>query len=329
MKMSAHARARLAFGLTLAAAVVGGITWYYWPAQHSILYELRTREAVSGLIDGAPVEFHGVQVGKVHEVKLVDPRTVRVLMEIRKDAPVTTATVASVTARGLAARGFTGYVYVSLEDQGSGGRPLAAANGSRYPVIASVPGQAVALDSTIKELSGRVEVVMDLMQQLLDRNTIASLKQSAAALDRVTRTLADNNERIETILANAERASERVQPLLASTGQALDTVQGKILPRAQQTLVGIDALSGFATEHLAVIFTNTERATTRLEPLLDSGTATVRAVQTQILPEAHRSLVRIEHLTGSLDDTLVKVKRNPAVLLRGTSPIPAGPGEAR
>jgi phospholipid/cholesterol/gamma-HCH transport system substrate-binding protein len=117
--------------------------------------------------------------------------------------------------------------------------------------------------------------------------------------------------------------------LLQSSGEALGTLQTRVLPGAQQTLVRMDDLSAFANDRLAVIFTNTERATTRLEPLLQSGTDTLRALQTQVLPEAHRSLVRIEHLSTSLDDTVTKVKRNPAVLLRGTSPTPAGPGEAQ
>jgi phospholipid/cholesterol/gamma-HCH transport system substrate-binding protein len=93
--------------------------------------------------------------------------------------------------------------------------------------------------------------------------------------------------------------------------------------------VRMDDLSAFANDRLGVIFTNTERATMRLDPLLQSGSETLRALQTQVLPQAHRSLVRIEHLSSSVDETVTKVKRNPAVLLRGTSPNPLGPGEAQ
>jgi phospholipid/cholesterol/gamma-HCH transport system substrate-binding protein len=62
-----------------------------------------------------------------------------------------------------------------------------------------------------------------------------------------------------------------------------------------------------------VILQNTERASTRLEPL--------------ILPEAHRTLTHLDQLSISLGDTAGSIRRNPALLLRGASPRPAGPGE--
>ena len=115
---NAGSRAKWAFALSLAAVAAVALAWYLVSAARFVTYEIRTRDAVSGLLPGAPVEFHGVEVGQVRDVHLADPRTVRVLLSVRRDAPVTTATVATITGRGLATRGFTGYVYVSLEDRG-------------------------------------------------------------------------------------------------------------------------------------------------------------------------------------------------------------------
>jgi phospholipid/cholesterol/gamma-HCH transport system substrate-binding protein len=99
------------------------------------MFEIRTREPVSGLIADAPVEFHGVEVGKVKRVQLIDPHTVSIVLTVRQDAPITRATIATITSRGLAARGFTGYVYVALDDVGDDSRPLKALSGSPLPLI--------------------------------------------------------------------------------------------------------------------------------------------------------------------------------------------------
>jgi len=329
MTQSATSRARWAFALSLAVLAAAAAAGYAVTTGRYATYEIRSREPVSGLLAGAPVEFHGVDVGQVREVQLADPRTVRVLLSVRRDAPVSTATVATITGRGLATRGFTGYVYVSLEDRGAPGGPIAAPRDGAHPLIASAPSQSVSLDTSINDLNVNVQRVTALLEGVLDPGTVASLKQSLAGLEQVTRTLAANNQRIETILANAERASVRVQPLLQSSDAVLRTLQAQILPQAQQTLGSLDQLSTSARQRMGVILENTERASTRLEPLLQSGNETVRSLQTQLLPEAHRTLARMEHLSTTLDETAIRIRRDPSVLWRGTSPAPAGPGEAR
>lgn len=327
--MGASSRARWAFALSLAVLAAAAGAAYAVNAGRYATYEIRSREPVSGLIAGAPVEFHGVEVGQVREVRLADPRTVRVLLQVRKDAPVSTATVATITGRGLASRGFTGYVYVSLEDSGAAGTPLVASAGNPHPVIASARSQTVSLDTSISDLNESVQRVTGTLEGLLDRNTVTALKDSLASLEQVTRTLAANNQRIETFLANAERASVRMQPLLQSSDDVLRSLRTRILPEAQQTLVRLDDLSVSTRERMGAILDHTERASTRLEPLLQSGDETVRALQMQLLPEAQRTLARMEHLSTTLDDTAARIRRNPSVLWRGAAPAPPGPGEAQ
>lgn len=328
MGASAESKARWLFAgfLLLAAAAAGG--WWLVDAARYATYEIRTRDAVSGLIPGAPVEFHGVEVGKVRAVQLVDPRLVRVLLEVRRDAPVSAATVATITGRGLAARGFTGYVYVSLEDSGSSGQPLARSPDSPYPLLASAPARLVNLDTSIQALNGSVQAVSGLLQSALDPATQASLKQSLASLDQVTRTLAAHDDQLSRVIANAEQASRQVQPLLQAGGEAARTLQAQVLPQAQDTLVRLDRLSSTLDGRLGTILQNTEEASLQLEPLLRASTATVQVLQTQVLPQTQRTLARLDQAATSLGETAVRVRRDPSLLLRGANAVPPGPGEA-
>src|SRR5262245_2491376 len=118
MKPTPENTARLLFiGLALAA-VVALLAWYRYDAGRYATYRVLTGDAVSGLIADAPVELHGVEVGTVERVVLLDARTVEIRLRLARSAPITMGTVATVTSRGLATRGFTGYVYVALEDNG-------------------------------------------------------------------------------------------------------------------------------------------------------------------------------------------------------------------
>src|ERR1700738_2520812 len=91
----------------LISAVVGAI-WYLHSISGYATYQIHTQDPVSGLTVDAPIEFHGVEVGKVKDIRLVNPRSVAIVLSIDKSAPVTSATVATITSRGLATRGYTG-----------------------------------------------------------------------------------------------------------------------------------------------------------------------------------------------------------------------------
>lgn len=303
MSLSPENRARIAFGAFLLMLAAAAAAWYLVVQGQHARYEIRTSDGVSGLIRGAPVEFHGVEVGQVRDVQLADPRSVRVIVEVRKDVPVTTATVATITGRGLAARGFTGYVYVSLEEGAAPGRPLVAGDGSRYPVIASAGSQVESLDTSIHQLDENVQVAVSLLRTTLDPQTITSLKRSVANLDEVTRTLAANNARLQAIVVNAERTTAQMPPLLQAGTQTLRTMQTELLPQAGGTL-------------------------TQMNGVIAASQDTVQAVRTQLLPQAQQAVTQLDALSGSLADTAERVRRNPALLVRGTGAHP-GPGEAR
>jgi phospholipid/cholesterol/gamma-HCH transport system substrate-binding protein len=235
-------RAWLIFGVLLLLGGVAGIGWFAAASSRYATFQIRTHESVSGLIVDAPVEFHGVEVGRVARVELTDPRLVTVLLHIRKGAPVTPATVATITSRGLASKGFTGYVYVSLEDDPAGAQPIAD-SGNGYPQIRTAPSHSVNMDTAIAQVNENVQYITTLLQTSLDPKTIASLKQSLESMQTITRTLADNSARMNTIISNAERATGRLEPLLASGNETARALQTQLLPETYDALVKLDRLA--------------------------------------------------------------------------------------
>jgi phospholipid/cholesterol/gamma-HCH transport system substrate-binding protein len=248
--MRVEHRAWLLFGLLLLVGTAAGLAWYLVASTRYATFEIRTADPVSGLITDSPVEFHGVEVGKVRRVRLVDPRSVSVLLNVRRDAPVTRATVATITARGLATRGFTGYVYVALEDNGADQRPLAALPGESYPRIPTAPSRSVSLDTTISEVKQDVQQLTDLLHSVLDEKTVAALKRSVDDLQKVTAVLATNSQRLDAMISsaerttmNAERVSRDVKPLLDSSQQVVKALQNQILPETDDAIVRVNDLA--------------------------------------------------------------------------------------
>ena len=304
MKIDTNTMARLMFVTVLLISTVVGVIWYLQSASGYTTYQIHTQDPVSGLTVDAPIEFHGVEVGKVKNIRLVNPRSVAIVLSIDKSAPVTSATVATITSRGLATRGYTGYVYISLDDVGIDSRPLTTRSGEPYPIIRTAPSKVITLDTSINQVKDNVQVITDLLQSLLDKKTIMSLQQSVDSVQKLTKVLADNTQKLNSIVASTERASHRFEPLLKSADDTLRRIQTQILPEVREAL-------------------------TNLEPLLESSQDTVRALQMQILPEARNALIDLDNLSTTFSGMAIKINRDPSILIRGTAPPPPGPGESK
>lgn len=317
MKMDIDMKARLLFTAFLLVLAAGALIWYFLGATHYATYQIYTKDPVSGLMVDAPIEFHGVEVGKVKSVKLLEPQLVSVVLNVEKGAPVSSATVATIISRGVAARGFTGYVYVSLEDAGTGASPLVAQPGEPYPVIRAAAPKTVTLDTAVNQVNANVQAATDLMRSLLDKKTVTALRQSIDNLQQVSKALADNSAKLDSIVATAERASRRIEPLLESSQNAVNTVQdvsrqvGPLLETGQNTARTLQSASG------------------RLGPLLESSQGAVDTIQTQILPQMTKALADLEVLSNSFGDLANKINRDPSILIRGSAPARPGPGEGK
>ncbi len=247
MNLSIENRARLAFAFVVLLGAVAWLVWRLLTSGQYEIYQIRTHDSVSGLLADAPVEFHGVEVGRVRDVSLTDPHTVSILLNVKKDAPITVATTATITSRGLATRGFTGYVYISLEDSGADATPLAPAPGSPFPLIRSAPSKSVALDTAISQVNENVAVVVDLLRSTLDKQTIVALKQAVSNLQHVTAMLDTNNKKLSAIISNTEQASNQFPLLLESGNDTVKALQQQVLPEAYRTLSNLDRLSSSLT----------------------------------------------------------------------------------
>jgi phospholipid/cholesterol/gamma-HCH transport system substrate-binding protein len=304
VKIGTNTMARLMFVTVLLISTAAGAIWYLYSVSRYATYEIQTEDPVSGLAVDAPIEFHGVEVGKVKNIKLVSPHSVSIALSIDKNAPVTSASVATIISRGLATRGYTGYVYISLDDVGIDSRPLIAQPGEAYPIIRTAPPKVMTVDTSINQVKDDVQVITDLLQSLLDKKTIVSLQQSVDGLQQFSKVLAANTEKLNSIVVNTERASHRFEPLLKSADDTVGRLQTKIVPELHDTL-------------------------SDLKPLLESSHDTVSALDIQILPAVQKAFIDLDNLSTTFTDVASKIDRNPSILIRGTTPPAPGPGESK
>jgi phospholipid/cholesterol/gamma-HCH transport system substrate-binding protein len=209
------------FVITLITAITLAIIWLSSGIafQQMKTYQINMTESISGLDIDSPVDFNGVSVGSVRNIRLNhdNPRLVTLLLDVKKDTPITAGTIATLKTRGI-----TGISFVELSDKGTDLSPLEKMSGEEYPIIKTGPSLYLKLDTALSRLSENVTEITKAINRLLDN---------------------ENMQNFRELLDNLRQASKDFGPLVKSTTSTMNTLEGQTLPRTYQLLNNLDQLT--------------------------------------------------------------------------------------
>jgi phospholipid/cholesterol/gamma-HCH transport system substrate-binding protein len=234
----------------LLVVVMGGLFVYWYSASNDhrsyVRYEIYFDGSVSGLTEGGPVRYLGVDVGRIMRIR-IDPRAanrVQVVAEIDATTPISDRTLAQLSMQGV-----TGLLYIDLEQQRTddiGRRILAAVPSERYPVIRSSHSDFDLFLSSLPDLTARLNEVVDRSARLLSDRNIASVERVVANLDRATALLPHTAGSIDA-LVDALRASvdaaHRVVDQLGAATQSASVDFGAALQKLRATSDNLERAS--------------------------------------------------------------------------------------
>lgn len=151
-------------------------------------YETYMNEAVDGLSVGSTVNYNGVIVGQVKQIKLNPKNTEQVILylDIKSDTPITTNTTAVLQSQGL-----TGVAYVGLR----GGvldnaKPLVVLPGELYPRIKALPSIRVRLDTALTNLTNNLYTLSKQLDALVSPENTKAFGQILKNVNQLTSQLA-------------------------------------------------------------------------------------------------------------------------------------------
>jgi phospholipid/cholesterol/gamma-HCH transport system substrate-binding protein len=177
MERDARYAAVAIFALLAIAAAFAFVWWYSGQGDRRSYenYEIYFDGTVSGLAQGSPVRYLGVDIGRVRSlaVSRSDPGRVKIVVEVDSEAPLSGATRARLGLLGL-----TGLLYIDLQldPEADPTRPLAL--GQRFSVIQSRKGDIEAFLEQLPDLIGRAGAVMARVEQLLADENLAAVGEA-------------------------------------------------------------------------------------------------------------------------------------------------------
>lgn len=138
-------------GLFVLAFAIGIAFFFLWldrsGNKDDVVYRIHFAESVSGVSEGDPVKFMGVNVGLVKSMAIDpdDPHKVRVDVALRKGTPVKTDTKATLKLKGIA-----GATAIELEGGDANSPGLAATTPAGQ--VPEIPSEKSALGQVTEQL---------------------------------------------------------------------------------------------------------------------------------------------------------------------------------
>lgn len=251
-------------GLFVMLGMIGLIGFALWlggsiDTRHYKHYTIHFTDSVSGLKDGAAVQYRGVDVGKVITVELAKGKRnlIRVNIEIDPSVPVGAGTVAQLEVLGI-----TGLVFISLSTDASDETGPRIVEGERYPVIEGRGTQLSKLLSDIPAITRRIAETTERVNRLFDDASIVKLQATIDNMENLTRDMngllsAENVAAAGMVLENTSAAMQNIstlsvesQELVARLKKTADSIDGAAAALNDMVRTSAPNISRFSNEGL-------------------------------------------------------------------------------
>jgi phospholipid/cholesterol/gamma-HCH transport system substrate-binding protein len=294
------------FVLAILFAMAIAVVWLARvdPSRQVSLYDIYFTGSVTGLADGAPVRYSGVQIGRVEEISL-DPdnvERVRVTIEVDRPAVIKADAVASLEVQGI-----TGYAFVQITGGTRDSAVLEPQPGQRYPVIASTPSQLEKLVQSAPELLERGLLIADRLAALLDDRNRAALAATLQNLESATAALGGKGEELDGILVEGAETMRELRRTLASMNRLTEGLNASLLAdngaltRLNGAMQSADAAIGRLAEMAA-----------KLDSMVQENRPAIRDFAQRGLGELNLLISEARQLVAGFSRLAAEIERDPA-----------------
>jgi len=297
METRAHYVAVGAFVLTMIVLAFAAVLWLgrsELTTQYA-RYDIYFIGPVSGLRVGAAVEYSGVPVGKVSEIKL-DPANVeqiRVTVEIDASVAIKTDAAAAVESNLL-----SGVSYIQIVGGTQDAPLLLPQAGQRYAVIRSHRSRFASVAARAPQLLEKASDTLDYLNDLLDEKNRRAVTQILENVRVVTAGLGDTNKDIAELAVNANAAVLTASSLLGNVDRSYS---------------GPDGLGN----RLATAIADYDRVAKDLQLALQDVRPGVRSFSQQTLSDVGMLVGEARQLISGLSRLTAEIGRDPSRVLFG------------
>jgi phospholipid/cholesterol/gamma-HCH transport system substrate-binding protein len=264
-----------------------------------VTYHVQFNSAVDGLSRGGDVQFNGIKVGEVTDIKLDsdDPNKVIADISVRVDTPVRSDSTASLNPQGI-----TGVNYIGITP-GTKTSPLLRdnPNATNPPMtIMATPGGLSSLLAGGGNLVTQASTTLTNINKVLSPENVQKVGGILSDVQSVTTELRERKQIIadaDHALVSADQAAQQVRELAKSANTLVDS-QGK--PTFAKINAAVDQVNGLAADLRAMV------------AKLQGPTSDFAA---NGLPQLTREITELQTTTQNLNRLIQEVERDPRAFI--------------
>jgi phospholipid/cholesterol/gamma-HCH transport system substrate-binding protein len=273
-------------------------------------YDILFKQSVDGLAKGSAVNFSGVPIGQVKDIKLdaKSPEFVRVRVSVDDKTPILLGTTAAIQGS------FTGPSTVQL-DGAQAGRPLIDCSNSAcplgVPLIPAKPGGLGALLSNAPQLLERLTTLTERLTALLSDRNQASIAGILENTNKLSKALSDRGPEIAATLAETRIAIQKAGVASQQIGDLAATTNG-LLANDVKPAVG----------NLNKAVASAQKSMDTLDAAIGDARPGLQSFSKQTIPELGQLIHDLRQMSQSLSSVADKIDRGGAGSIVGSPKLP-------
>jgi len=297
--------------LILLAVLVLFMVWISrFGAEGKREYDILFKQSVDGLAKGSAVNFSGVPIGQVKDIKLdaKSPEFVRVRVSVDDKTPILLGTTAAIQGS------FTGPSTVQL-DGAQAGRPLIDCSNSAcplgVPLIPAKPGGLGALLSNAPQLLERLTTLTERLTALLSDRNQASIAGILDNTNKLSKALSDRGPEIAATLAETRIAIQKAGVASQQIGDLAATTNGLLANDVKPTLGNLNKAVASA-----------QKSMDTLDAAIGDARPGLQSFSKQTIPELGQLIHDLRQMSQSLSSVADKIDRGGAGSIVGSPKLP-------
>jgi phospholipid/cholesterol/gamma-HCH transport system substrate-binding protein len=211
-------------------------------------YDIVFTESVTGLSKGSPVQYNGIQIGEVSQLKLdpKDPRKVLARIQVAADTPIKVDTRAKLGLLGL-----TGVAFVQLTGGAPTSQPLMPTPSNPVPEIKSESSALTRLLASGSDVVTSLNGILDRLGNIVSEQNVERINSTLENINRTTDTLAAERNDLRDLIKEAAAASKELNQTLAGANQLVNGPGRQALDRAASAMASLQQTTRTLNQLLA------------------------------------------------------------------------------
>ena len=298
-----------------------GMVWFaFWLAKYGLqeefsTYRIEMKESVSGLSKDSSVKLHGVEIGRVSQIRIhpQDIQKVELILEIKEEVPIKEDMVAHAQMFGI-----TGLLFIEIEGGSNEAKTLVPTE-EYLPLIHSKPSLLSKLSKNIGGLSEKLEKLLAQSEKLLSDQNIETM---GTILENTEKLTAKGSEVEDKALVSLEEIDVTLQEFRVAMKNinlkfSEATADFKVM---QEDFAQIKEVTVPTVEKLMETSINFNRVTHKVEKSLDRGDYNLKKILEPVMVDTQILLKELSTMSRELE-------QNPSGILFKSRTSRKGPGE--